>query len=124
MTLHTRADATLADAVLYSTHPAMLQHAGLLANFNALAARCRLQRWGGDCYGFALLAQGCIDLMIDSMLMPYDIVPLIPIIERAGGRVTDLFGKVPLQGGTVIAAANSRLHAEALEIMTRPAAPG
>jgi myo-inositol-1(or 4)-monophosphatase len=123
-TLCTRSEATLADAVLYSTHPAMLQHAGLLANFHALAARCRLQRWGGDCYGFALLAQGCIDLMIDSMLMPYDIVPLIPIIERAGGKVTDLFGQAPLQGGTVIAAANSRLHAEALEIMTRPAPPG
>jgi myo-inositol-1(or 4)-monophosphatase len=123
-TLSTRPDATLADAVLYSTHPSMLQHAGLLGNFNELAAHCRLQRWGGDCYGFALLAQGSIDLMVDSMLMPYDILPLVPIIERAGGKVTDLTGKVPLQGGTVIAAANARLHAEALEIMTRPSAAG
>jgi myo-inositol-1(or 4)-monophosphatase len=122
--LRTRADAALADAVLYSTHPSMLQHAGMLARYQALTARCRLQRWGGDCYGFALVAQGCIDLMVDSMLMPYDIVPLIPIIERAGGVVTDLHGNSPLHGGTVIAAANAQLHAAALEIMTRPSADG
>jgi myo-inositol-1(or 4)-monophosphatase len=51
------------------------------------------------------------------MLMAYDIVPLIPIIEGAGGVVTDLDGRLPLNGGTVIAAANARLHAAALEIM-------
>ena len=122
--LGTRSDATLADAVLYSTHPSMLQHAGLLSRYQELTSRCRLQRWGGNCYGFALLAQGCIDLMIDSMLMPYDIVPLIPIIEGAGGIVTDLHGNPPLQGGTVIAAANASLHAAALKIMTRPSAEG
>jgi histidinol phosphatase-like enzyme (inositol monophosphatase family) len=126
--LHARAEAILSDAVLYSTHPSMLQRAGVLAQYRQLAARCRLQRWGGDCYGFALLAQGCIDLMVDGLLMPYDIVPLIPIIERAGGVVTDLHGNSPLHGGTVIAAANAQLHAAALEIMTQPsvatAAPG
>ena len=46
--------------------------------------------------------------MVDSSLMPYDILPLIPIIERAGGVVTDLEGRTPLAGGTVIAAANPR----------------
>jgi myo-inositol-1(or 4)-monophosphatase len=102
----------------------MLQHAGMLSRYQELAACCRLQRWGGDCYGFALLAQGCIDLMVDSMLMPYDIVPLIPIIAGAGGVVTDLHGNSPLHGGTVVAAANAQLHAAALEIMTRPSANG
>jgi myo-inositol-1(or 4)-monophosphatase len=115
--LRSRADARLADAILYSTHPAMLQHAGMLGRYERLAARCRLQRWGGDCYAFALLAQGSIDLMVDSMLMPYDIVPMIPIIERAGGIVSGLDGGSPMCGGTVIAAANARLHAEALEIL-------
>jgi len=120
--LRSRADATLQDAVLYSTHPDMLRHSGMLAPFESLAARCRLQRWGGDCYAFALVAQGGIDLMVDGMLMPYDIVPLIPIIEGAGGVVTGIDGRSPLQGGTVIAAANARLHAEALEILTQAAA--
>jgi len=113
----TRGDATLQDAVLYSTHPLMIEAAGLTPQFRALTARCRLQRWGGDCYAFALVAQGCIDLMVDAMLQPYDIVPLIPIIEGAGGVVTNLAGQSPLSGGTVIAAANVSLHAAALEIM-------
>ena len=112
--LRTRATATLEDAVLYSTHPTMLEWAGVLDRYRALSSRVRLQRWGGDCYAFALVAMGTIDLAIDGCLMPYDIVPLIPIIELAGGVVTDIEGRVPMAGGTVIAAANPDLHAEAL----------
>jgi myo-inositol-1(or 4)-monophosphatase len=115
-----RAEATLADAILYSTHPSMFADRDLRARYDTLAARCRLQRWGGDCYAFALVAGGGIDLMVDSMLMPYDIVPLIPIIEGAGGVVTDLDGRSPLEGGTVVAAANARLHAAALDILRQP----
>jgi myo-inositol-1(or 4)-monophosphatase len=118
MTLQTRADAQLADAVLYSTHPGMFQPPQMLERYQRLARRCRLQRWGGDCYAFALVAQGGIDLMVDGSLMPYDILPLVPIIEGAGGVVTDLNGRAPLDGGTVIAAANPSLHAAALLFMT------
>jgi myo-inositol-1(or 4)-monophosphatase len=64
------------------------------------------------------VAQGGIDLMVDAGLAPYDILPLVPIIEEAGGTVTDLEGRVPLAGGTVVAAANAVLHAEALAIMS------
>lgn len=120
--LGTRADAALGDAVLYSTHPSMFADASLRARYDALAGRCRLQRWGGDCYAFALVAQGGIDLMVDAGLAPYDILPLVPIIEEAGGTVTDIEGRVPLNGGTVIAAGNAALHAEALAIMAGRAA--
>ena len=82
-----------------------------------------MTRFGGDCYSYCLLAHGCIDLVIESGLQPYDIVPLIPIIEAAGGVVTDPDGAPPLQGGTVIAAAGPALHAAALALM-RGAAPG
>jgi len=112
--LRTRTGATLEDAILYSTHPSMLEWAGVLDRFHALSGQVRLQRWGGDCYAFALVAMGTIDLVIDGCLMPYDIVPLIPIIELAGGVVTDIEGRVPMTGGTVIAAANPDLHAQAL----------
>lgn len=112
--LRTRTTATLEDAVLYSTHPSMLEWAGVLDRYQVLSSQVRLQRWGGDCYAFALVAMGTIDLVIDGCLMPYDIVPLIPIIELAGGVVTDLEGRVPMDGGTVIAAANPDLHAQAL----------
>jgi myo-inositol-1(or 4)-monophosphatase len=119
--LRTRADARLDDAILYSTDPLMFADPQLRASFDRLAARARLVRWGGDCYGYSLVAHGCIDLMVDSLLMPYDIIPMIPIIEGAGGVVTDLNGDPPMHGGTVIMAANPALHAAALELMTRPA---
>jgi myo-inositol-1(or 4)-monophosphatase len=115
--LQARADASLADAVLYSTHPLMFSDPVLRERYEALTSRCRLQRWGGDCYAFALVAHGGIDLMVDSGLQPYDILPLVPIIEGAGGVVTDLEGHTPLGGGTVVAAANAALHAEALAIL-------
>lgn len=116
-TLRTRADARLADAVLYSTHPSMFLDTAVRDRYDALAAQCRLQRWGGDCYAFALVAQGGIDLMVDANLAPYDILPMVPIIEEAGGVVTDLEGRTPLTGGTVIAAASAELHSSALAIM-------
>lgn len=115
--MRTRTDATLADAVLYSTHPSMFLDTSVRNRYDALAARCRLQRWGGDCYAFALVAQGGIDLMVDANLAPYDILPLVPIIEEAGGVVTDLEGRTPISGGTVIAAASAKLHASALAVM-------
>jgi histidinol phosphatase-like enzyme (inositol monophosphatase family) len=115
--LRTQGAATLADAVLYSTHPSMFVDASVRDRYDDLASRCRLQRWGGDCYAFALVAQGGIDLMVDANLAPYDILPLVPIIEEAGGVVTDLDGRMPLEGGTVLAAANAELHSSALAIM-------
>ncbi|HET9067245.1 MAG TPA: inositol monophosphatase family protein, partial [Amaricoccus sp.] len=63
------------------------------------------------------LAHGFVDLVIESSLQPYDIVPLIPVVEAAGGVVTGLDGAPPLGGGTVIAAANPGLHAQALALL-------
>ena len=48
----------------------------------------RLRRFGGDCYNYCLLALGQIDLVVEAGLKSYDILPLMPIIERAGGIVT------------------------------------
>lgn len=115
--LKARAGVGLDEAILCSTHPSIFMDPELRARYEDLTNRCRLQRWGGDCYGFALVAAGCIDLMVDPLLMPYDIVPLIPIIEQAGGIVTDIESKSPLQGGTVIAAGNAELHAAAVAVL-------
>ena len=79
-----------------------------------------MTRFGGDCYSYCLLAHGFVDLVIESALQAYDIVPLIPIVEAAGGVVTDLAGEPPLDGGTVIAAASPELHAAALALMRAP----
>jgi myo-inositol-1(or 4)-monophosphatase len=120
----TRDVTHLGDAVLYSTHPSMLAEAGLLPAYERLAAAVRLQRWGGDCYAFALLAHGFIDLVVDGALKPYDIVPIIPVIEQAGGVVSTLDGLPATAGGTVVAAATAPLHAAALAVLrSGPDAP-
>ena len=74
-----------------------------------------MTRFGGDCYAYCLLALGQIDLVVEGQLEPYDIVPLIPIIEGAGGVVTSWQGESAHAGGLVVASANQRLHAAALE---------
>ena len=106
----------LSEASMYSTHPSMFEAQWEQDAFGALAAQVRLQRFGGDCYSYCLLAAGHIDLVVEAGLQPYDIVPLIPIVEAAGGVVTGPGGEPPLAGGFIIAAATPELHHAALEI--------
>jgi myo-inositol-1(or 4)-monophosphatase len=108
----------LGAAILYSSDPVPLARGGIAAGFDRLAGACRLRRWGGDCYALALVALGSIDIMVEGALAPYDIVPLIAIIEGAGGIVTNLDGAPPLSGGNVVAAGNAILHAAAIRILT------
>jgi myo-inositol-1(or 4)-monophosphatase len=112
--LRARATTLLDEAILYSTHDSMFRDPGPAAAYQRLRDRTRLQRWGGDCYAYALLALGHVDLVVENGLKDYDIVPLIPIVQAAGGVVTDLDGHVPVGGGFVVAAATPELHAEAL----------
>ncbi len=112
--LKARACTELANAVLACTHPDMFAGASAEA-FAALAARCLLHRFGGDCYNYAMLAAGFIDLVVEAKLKPFDIVPLIPVLEGAGAVVTDWQGRRPLRGCSVVAAAPPALHAAALE---------
>jgi len=115
--LHTRPTQRLAEAVLYCTHPASIPAGAERAGFERVAAASRMLRYGGDCYSFCMLAFGQVDLVIDGSLQPYDIIPLMPIIEAAGGVVTDAAGKSAQRGGVIIAAANAALHAQALALM-------
>ncbi len=74
-----------------------------------------LYTWG-DCYGYLLLAQGGADIMADPIMNNWDLLPLIPIIRGAGGRITDWQGKDPLIGSSIIAA-NPNLHIEVISIL-------
>ncbi len=114
--LRSRQCSSLATAVLASTHPDMFVGRNAAA-FQTLAAQCLLTRFGGDCYNYAMLAAGYIDLVVESQLKSYDIVPLIPILEGAGCVVTDWQGGVPLAGGDVVAAATRDLHRAALAVL-------
>lgn len=117
--MHTRATDRLADAILYCTHPAMFSAAGVKKAFTALESKCQYSRYGGDCYGYCLLAAGFIDLVVEGSLQPYDVIPLIPIVESAGGVITDWQGHSPDRGGRIVAAANHTLHRAALELLHR-----
>jgi myo-inositol-1(or 4)-monophosphatase len=114
--LKSRPCTTLATAVLASTHPDMFAGAKERA-YRALAERCLLNRFGGDCYNYAMLAAGHLDLVVESKLKPYDIVPLIPVLEGAGCVVTDWQGRAPLSGGDVVAAGSVELHKAALQVL-------
>ncbi|MBX9930429.1 MAG: histidinol-phosphatase [Methylobacterium sp.] len=115
--LCTRRLGTLSEAVLATTDPRLFAEGRERDGFTALEARVRLSRYGTDCYAYCMLASGQIDLVVESGLKPYDIVALIPIIEGAGGVVTDWDGGPANQGGRIVAAGDARLHKIALEIL-------
>lgn len=115
--LRTRACENLADAVLTTTHPGAFGKKSEHDAYLRVAAHTRMHRYGGDCYSYAMLAHGLIDLVIETALQPYDIQALIPIVQAAGGVITNWRGAPADQGGQVIAAGDARLHATALELL-------
>lgn len=114
--LKTRSCTSLADAVLATTSPEFFDEPSLAA-FEALSARCLMTRYGGDCYNYAMLAAGFVDLVVEWGLKAYDIVPLIPILEGAGAIVTDWSGGPAVGGGAIVAAATPELHAAAVDAL-------
>ena len=94
--LQARASRPLAEAILFTTFPEVgTPEDG--AAFNRVKARARLTRYGIDCYAYALIAAGQIDLVIEAGLQAYDIHAPIAVIEAAGGVVTDWQGRPALE---------------------------
>ena len=81
---------------------------------DAIEERVKLSRYGGDCYLYAMLAMGQLDIVMDAGLQPYDVQALVPIIEGAGGVVTTAQGGDASMGGFVVATGSAELHAEVL----------
>lgn len=117
--IKTRACVALDQAILTSTHPYLFDGPAKQKTLARLKSAVRMTRYGGDCYGYCLLAAGYVDLIVESGLKPYDIVALIPIIERAGGRVTTWDGKPATDGGNIVASGDPRLHDAALEMIAK-----
>jgi myo-inositol-1(or 4)-monophosphatase len=114
--LRTRGPRPLDQALMLSTFPEIgtpAEHAA----FRRVADRVKLVRYGTDCYGYALVAAGCVDLVIEAGLQPYDVAAPIAVVQAAGGIMTDWQGRPCRQGGQVIAAANAEIHAAALELL-------
>jgi histidinol phosphatase-like enzyme (inositol monophosphatase family) len=103
---------SLADATMYTTTPDMFTPDEWAA-FDRTSRAAYARRFGGDCYSYGMLASGHIDAVIESNLMPYDYLAIAPVVEAAGGVMTDWEGR-PLgldSGGRVVAAATPELHA-------------
>ncbi|HET6467033.1 MAG TPA: histidinol-phosphatase [Geminicoccaceae bacterium] len=108
--------AGLDEAVLFATSPQMFTRPGEAEAFRRVESTVRLTLFGGDCYGYGLLAAGFADLAVEAGLQTYDFMALIPVIEGAGGRLTDWQGRALGldSAGQVIAAGDARAHEAAL----------
>lgn len=117
--LATRSSVPLDQAVLFTTAPEL--HKGPAAGqFSNLRARVGAARYGTDCYAAGLLAAGHIDIMIEHGIQPYDYAALVPVIEQAGGIVSDWAGN-PLtlsSDGSFLASGSAALHDKALRALT------
>jgi myo-inositol-1(or 4)-monophosphatase len=111
--LRSRACGALSDAALFTTTPALFKgpERGL---YDGIEKSVRMARYGTDCYGYCMVAAGNADLVVETGLQAYDVVALIPIVEGAGGRMTDWRGGSAAKGGSVVAAGDPRLHELAL----------
>ncbi len=91
--VRTRACTSLDRATLFSTAPELMFQGADAAGFARLRAAVKLVRAGGDCYAYAQLANGFIDLVVEAQLKPYDYCALAPVIAGAGGTITDWQGR-------------------------------
>lgn len=114
--LGVRKNVSLQEATLMSTFPE-IGTAHEAAAFRRVADQVRLTRYGLDCYAYALLALGQIDLVIEAGLQSYDIAGPLAVVEAAGGVVSDWNGRTAVNGGQIIAAATPELHGAALTLL-------
>jgi histidinol phosphatase-like enzyme (inositol monophosphatase family) len=107
---------TLTNAVLLTTDHLNIEKYQNIEKFNKLIKKVKLYRNWGDCYGYYLLATGYADIMIDPIMSPWDLLPLIPIIKGANGVITDYQGREALKANSTIAA-SSEIHSEVISIL-------
>jgi inositol-phosphate phosphatase / L-galactose 1-phosphate phosphatase / histidinol-phosphatase len=111
----TRACRRLDEALISTTSPDMFQPEDW-AIYDEVSRAARIRRFGGDCYAYGLLASGCLDIVMEAGLKPYDYLSLAPVIEGAGGVITGWRGEAlgMDSDGRVVASANAELHAEVI----------
>ncbi|HEY5081271.1 MAG TPA: histidinol-phosphatase [Bauldia sp.] len=107
--IKTRPCQALEVASLFTTTPALFEGADRSA-YNRVETAVRMPRYGCDCYAYCMVAAGHADVVVEAGLQPYDIVALIPILEGAGGQITDWAGGSASGGGRVVASGDRRIH--------------
>lgn len=112
--MRTRDTQDLAAATFATTDPRLFNEAGDESVLHRIERKVRLVRYGTDCYQYVMVALGQLDIVVENVLKPWDILPLVPIVRGAGGMLTNWQGGDDLSAGQVVAAANSTLHEQAL----------
>lgn len=116
--LSTRPCVALEAATIFTTSPAIFNSADR-ALYDRIETATRFARYGLDCYAYCMVAAGHADIVMEADLHIYDIAALIPILEGAGGGVSDWDGGSAAGGGRVVAVGDRRLHAKILERLER-----
>ncbi|MEM9045287.1 MAG: histidinol-phosphatase [Pseudomonadota bacterium] len=114
----TRTCDSLSEATLLTTDPYLFNQTELAA-FEDIRTLAKLTRFGLDCYGYAMVAMGHADLVVETDLAAYDIAAPAALVQAAGGIATDWQGRDCRWGGRALVAGDPRVHAEALEILSR-----
>ena len=106
----------LEESVVYATSIDMFSSEELV-HFNNVTSLAKRRQFGVDCYAYSLLASGHIDVVMEADMKPFDMMALVPVIEGAGGIVSDWAGKsLSLNSGTqILAAANKHLHQQCID---------
>jgi myo-inositol-1(or 4)-monophosphatase len=115
--LAVRACASLSDAVLCATDPGAYFTKEQLAAFLRVDRGVKMTRYGGDCYLFAALALGFVDIVIEANFQAWDVAALIPLVEGAGGIITDWNGGSAQSGKSILATGDRRIHDAALALL-------
>jgi len=106
----------LNDATLLTTDHLNINKYQNQNGFEDLINKVKLYRNWGDCYGYYLVATGFADIMIDPIMSVWDSMPLIPIINGAGGKITDYQGNDAAAGNSIVAS-NPIIHDEVIKIL-------
>ncbi len=115
--LRTRDCARLSDAVLCATDPGAYFTKEQLSAFARVERVVKMTRYGGDCYLFAALALGFVDVVIEANFHAWDVAALIPLVEGAGGVITSWDGGSARSGKSILASGDRRIHAEAMTLL-------
>ena len=114
--VHVRNCDSLSEAVLLTTDHLDIKKYQDINKFDNLIRKVKLYRNWGDCYGYYLVATGFADIMVDPIMNLWDKMALIPIINGAGGTITDYQGDDPLIGTSIIATGGS-IHRDVINIL-------
>ena len=109
----------ISELILNTTSPYLFANKSDQSSFERLSQRVKLTRLGGDCYSYCLLADGHVDIVVESGLNPWDIRALEPIIVNAGGILKTWDDEDILNGGKIIACSNKKIFNKCRTILNK-----